>query len=192
LSSLNLWRDGKQIVVVGNQFVFPTCCVMTGSTQNLIPKPHTVKYTPHGMTWMVMFGAIGAAIAQATMGRQLELNLPISNDWLAKKQWHSRLGLFIALAAGATFVLSLVGVFYVEPKGGTWGELILIPLGLSMLIGLGALIYMAIAGSINLLGCSKMDGNCVWLTGASPAFLAHLPEWSTQGPLGAPGVLRRS
>jgi hypothetical protein len=191
MSSLNLFRDGKQIVVVGSQFVFPTCCVMTGRTDNLVPKAHTVKFTPNGMTWAIMFGAIGAAIAQATMGRKLELNLPISNDWLAKKKWHSRLGLIIALSAGAVFLLSLVGVFFFEPKGGSPAELILIPMMLSMLTGLGALIYMAVAGSVNLLGCSKMDGNCVWLTGASKDFLAHLPDWSTQGPPGAPGVKRR-
>lgn len=90
----------------------------------------------------------------------------------------------------AVFLLSLVGVFFFEPKGGSPAKLILIPMMLSMLTGIGALIYMAIAGSINLLGCSQMDGNCVWLTGASPEFLAHLPDWSTQGPLGALGVLR--
>jgi hypothetical protein len=61
-----------------------------------------------------------------------------------------------------------------------------------MLTGLGGLIYMAIAGSINLLTVHKMDGQITWLDGASPEFLATLPDWSTQGPISAPGVLRRS
>ncbi|WP_254510086.1 hypothetical protein [Anatilimnocola floriformis] len=191
LNSLNLFRDGKQIVVVGNQFVFPPCCVMTGSDQNLVPKAHTVKFVPHSIAWTLMFGVIGAAIAQATMGRQLQLNLPISNDWLAKKKKHSRRGLFIALGGGAVFLLSLVAMLSLDPRQQELSNLIGIPALLGMLTGLGGLIYMAAAGSVNLVGCSKMEGNCVWLTGAAADFLALLPEWSTQGPPGAPGVMRR-
>jgi hypothetical protein len=44
----------------------------------------------------------------------------------------------------------------------------------------------------NLFSVHRIDGQITWLSGAAPEFLAPLPEWSTTGPIGAPGVLRKA
>jgi hypothetical protein len=191
IPSQHLWRDGKQIVIVGSQFIFPPVCIKTGKTENLIPTPHTAKYLKNSLGWMIMFGAVGAMLAQATVGSQVKLNLPVSAEWLKRKHWHFSVGIFTALAAFAFFVLCVAVVIFIDPSHGGLGEHVAIPMLLSMFVGFAGLIYMAAAGSYNLLSCSRMEGNCVWLDGASDDFLQYLPEWSTMGPAGAPGVLRR-
>jgi hypothetical protein len=191
LPQQNLWRDGKRVVLLGPNFSFPACCVKTGRIDDLEPRPLTLKYVKHGLTWTIMFGVIGALIAQSLFGETLTLTLPVNRDWLAKKKKHSWIGLTIALGGGALFGLALVGVMASDPSGDG-GEIFAIAMLVGMLVGLGGLIYMAAAGSVNLLTCHKMDGMLTWLDGASPEFLARLPDWSTMGPIGAPGVLRRS
>jgi hypothetical protein len=181
----NLWRDGKRIVLVGPNFTFPACCIKTGRIDDLVPQKQTLKFVKHGLAWTLMFGVIGAAIAQSLFGETLQLTLPVNGAWLAKKKKHFWIGLYIALGGGAVFVFSLLAV-------GVLGEAAAMVMLFGMLVGLGGLIYMAAAGSINLLTCHKMDGMIAWLDGASPEFLARLPDWSTTGPIGAKGVLRRS
>lgn len=192
IPSQHLWRDGKQIVIVGNQFVFPAVCIKTGKTENLIPTPYTAKYLKNSLGWMILFGAVGAAVAQATVGSQVKLNLPVSAEWLKRKHWHFSAGIFTALGAFAFFVFCVAVVIFIDPSHGGLGEYVALPMLLSMVVGLGGLIYMAAAGSYTLLSCSHMEGNCTWLVGASDDFLQYLPEWSTMGPPGAPGVLRRA
>ena len=191
LSSKNLWRDGHQLVVLGDEFVFPECCVMTGSQQNIGPVFHTVNHLPNSLYWQIMFGTLGALFAQARFGTRLDLCLPVSNDWLGKRKRNARRGVRIAVGSGAVLLLSVIGIFYFDPREEVIGQLLMIPLLLAQFTGIGALIYLAFAGTIDLLKCYRMDRGCTWLHGASPAFLAHLPDWSTAGPPGYPGVLRR-
>lgn len=188
----NIWRDGKRVVVMGPHFSFPAVCIKTGRLDDLQPQEQTLKHVSHGVAWMLMFGAIGLLIARSLFGQQIQLTLPVSSAWLANKKKHGRIGLFIALTGGALFVLGIGGMMMCSPQQQDLANLLGIPAMLGMLVGLIGLIYMAIAGSVNLLTVNKMDGNLTWLDGASPEFLSQLPEWGLTGPIGAPGVMRRS
>lgn len=187
----NIWRDGKRVVVMRPNFAFPAVCVKTGRIDDLAPQQQTLKFVQGGVIWAVMFGAIGALIAQALFGQTLKLTFPLCSSWLANKKMHGRIGLFIALSGGALFILGLVGIVVCNPQEDFANILVILVL-VAMFVGLGGLIYMAIAGSNNILSIQKIDGNVTWLDGAGAEFLSQLPEWSLTGPIGAPGVLRRS
>jgi hypothetical protein len=186
---INLWRDRHWIVVLGDWPTFPAVCVLTGKTDNLVQIPHTVKFLRHGWVWILFFGLIGAAIGQAMMGRSLNLNLPVSGDLLDRKRRHFLIGVWIAFFSGLLFVIGCA-VFIANWREDS--DYLIFPMLLALFIGFGGLIYMAFAGSYRRLLCNRMEGNCMWLTGASPEFLKHLPDWTTTGPRGAPGVRYRS
>jgi hypothetical protein len=185
----NLWRDRNRIVVLGQWPSFPTVCVFTGRTDNLISIPHTVKFLGYRWVWILFFGWIGAAIAQAKMGSFLHLSLPVNSDWLARKRRHFLTGVWIAFVSGLLFLVS--SIVYIANWREDSDYLMLLML-LTILSGFGGLIYMAVVVSYGQLACNRMEGNCMWLTGASPDFLKHLPEWNTTGPRGAPGVRYRA
>lgn len=189
----NVFRDGKLLVVVGPNFAFPPRCIKTGLTTDLQPRQQSIKYVPGQLGWAVLGGAIGILIAQALFGQTLNLTVPVSLVHLNKIYRRWLLGLWIALGGFALFGLAVFVVVFVDPfVGGKWADYLAIPTLGGLLIGIGGILYMCIAGSVNLLTSSKMDGTCAWLKGAAPEFLATLPDWSTAGPLGASGVLRRS
>jgi len=192
LSSGNAYRDGKRLVVVFPGFTLPACCIKTGRTDDLIPKTHTVKYLKNAVVWLLVGGLIGVALGHALCGRKLEMTLPVSDYYLKKKKKHGYIGIMIALAGGAMFLLSLIFVLSLKPSQQELGNLVGIPMLIGMFMGIAGLIYMAFAGSVNLLTCNRMDGNVAWLDGASTDFLMGLRDWSTSGPVGAPGVMRRS
>ncbi|WP_425615178.1 hypothetical protein NA78x_005078 [Anatilimnocola sp. NA78] len=192
LSAGNTYRDGKRLVVVFPGFSFPARCIKTGRTDELVPKPLTVKHLNNAVIWMLVGGLVGIAIGHALYGRKLEMTLPVSDYYLQSKKKHFRISLMIVLAGAAMFVLSLVAVMLIDPSQQELSNLAAMPMLLGMFTGIGGLIYMAIAGSVNLLTCNRMVGNVAWLDGASVDFLTGLPDWSTSGPVGAPGVVRRS
>jgi hypothetical protein len=178
LAHYGLWRDGDMIVVCRSNHRFPQRCVMTNEPMLEPPRPVELEYLPNRLAWSLCGRWIGRAIGRALYGETIILNACISPGW-RQRHWLHRVGGSILLWAGV--LMAVPAAALARPR---WPRYLPYDGSYEPLANMFTLMFAGLfaAGFIVLLLCrplcvSIVQGDCVWLRGASAAFIESLPPW---------------
>ena len=154
------WRDGE-LLVMAPDAVLPDRCVKTDLPANGCTTEVSLLRHEPAVYWLLVLSPIVYLVAAQALGTSVVVTIPVRDEPLAaaRRAWRLTLAL---LAAGIVAWVAAAVLLRVE------------------LVVLGAAL-MTLAIPVYLLGArfvrvSRLEGDCVWIAGVSPNFLARLPE----------------
>lgn len=174
---VGIWNDGKHLVVCMGEAQFPPVCLKRCERFDGPPRPVKLTYAPKAQMLTMLFGLIGAAIAQCLAERKT-LHLPISDQWY-RQRWKSYLVGVSGFVLGlVVFVLSILVFSAVEahiPNGIVRGVLLVLAFS-TLLIPILSLLY-PLRHANRSLSAHKMEGQFVWLQYVSNEYREKFPAW---------------
>jgi len=190
----NVFCDGKWLVVPLRGAVFPNRCIKSNEPveaadyvfhadlfRHQIQQPRTGAET----ATRLLFGSTVAAIANK---QRLRFHIGLSQERQATARMWWRLGLGLVIVGPILGVFLAAGSAYLtESMFGTPSPAIAIAGGsLGMILMIVGLVLFGM--SMMTLRVKRSDGMFLWLAGASPQFLASLPQtrvkWTSRGLFG--------
>ena len=154
------WRDGD-LLVMAPDAVLPDRCVKTDLPANGRTADITLLWHEPGWYWLLVLNPIVYMAVTRAVGTRVIVTVPVTHATLSasRRSWWLTLALF---AAGLASWLAAALLVRAE------------------LFWLGVVV-MALAIPVYLLGARfirvrRLEGERVWIAGASPNFLARLPE----------------
>lgn len=158
--AMRAWRDGP-LLVMAPDAVLPDRCVKTDLPANGRTADVMLLWHEPALYWLLLLSPIVYLLMVRALGTRVVVTVPVRDETLAAahRAWRLTLALLAAGAAAwvAAAVLSRAELFW---------------------FGVAA---MALAVPVYLLGARfirvrRLEGERVWIAGASPNFLARLPD----------------
>jgi hypothetical protein len=176
-----MWRDGD-VLVLRNGAVLPPRCVKSNEPVDSTWR-RKLSWHPQWVFFLILVHLLVYIVVAMIMTKRATFDFPISPPWRARRRNALLVGWGIALLAVATFV---VGIMLIDNRQTeTVGVIVMIS---SFALPFVGLIYGIYRG--RLLWPQKIDENFSWIKGASPEYLASLPDWP--GPYEAYRVMHGS
>jgi hypothetical protein len=163
MASDGVWREG-QLIVMRQGALLPKRCLQTNETISGPYKKITLYWHSPWLFFLILAHLILFIIVALAARKSVTLEITMGPKMLQRKKRLQLIGVVIMLSG---IIESILALSQSEPDG------------LHILIGVLALIvglFVAVAGSQTLM-VQRMEGNYIWLKGASPAYLDSLPEW---------------
>jgi hypothetical protein len=159
----NVWREGK-LIVLRQGTPLPKRCLQTNETISGPYKKITLYWHSPWLFFLILVHLIIFIIVALAARKSVTLEIAMGPEMLRRKRRLQILGFVIMLSG---MIESMIALSQSEPNGTH----ILVGV-LALIVGL----FVAAAGSQTLM-VQRMEGNYIWLKGASPAYLNSLPEW---------------
>lgn len=159
-----VWRSGDLLVMLNGGWL-PDRCVVTNDPALPDRLACTMSYIG---PWYYLWPLIAIYFAGNTAGTRTRVDVPVSSG-----AWWGRAGRYtFAIGLGVVGFITMVGGFIATEAIG--------PLALVIALVGGILFFLAIGMGrtwVEPLSAHYIDHQLVWLQGASPDYLAQLPEW---------------
>ncbi len=169
-----LFRDGKLLVLSLNQSPqFPRRCVVTNAPVEELQSLTIQVHSTFLAILQIIFAPLLFAIAESRRDLPIKLQFRIGQSEAVsrRKAAYRRCGWFF-LSLAFLIVLAICGLAFSE-GGSLVVSIAFATMAALMFIGFWCLFLAAPP-----LYVRKRNKNILWLKGASPLFLAELPEWT--------------
>ena len=160
-----LWRQGNLLVMHKNA-PLPDICLKSNEPATRRLKRKLSWHHP-AVFLVVLINLILYVIVALCLQKTATIQMPLSDEWFARRRRSIVVAWGIVLSSIALFVL---GVSSVESQG--WAPFVLIA---SIFVFLGGLIYGLVAA--RLVTAQRISDEYVWLKGVHPQFLDRLEIW---------------
>lgn len=176
-----MWRDGD-ILVLRNGAVLPPRCVKSNEPVDSTWR-RKLSWHPQWVFALILVHVLVYIVVAVILTKRATFDFPISPPWRARRRNALLVGWGIALMSIATFVGGVM-LFESNDLEVVGGILVFTSFALPF-VGLAYGIYRG-----RLLWPQKIDDHFSWIKGASPNYLASLPDWP--GPYEAYHVIHES
>jgi len=163
-----VWRQGN-LIVLRQGTPLPDRCLHTNTSVSGPRTRVTLYWYPPWLWLLLLFNWMILFIAAMFARKKIVLEIAMSQEMIRHRK---RLYLIGAAVTASGVIEFLLGVLQKEP------DLLQISIGLMALFG-GLIV--AASGS-QTLTIQRVEGDYVWLKGASPAYLNGLSEWKGMPP----------